>query len=61
MSPLCQKRTSAYEPWEKYRRPYGQKRADSRDADYRSNGEVRASDEMAAEAVPNQKIEDDDV
>ena len=39
----------------------GQERADSHDADYRPDGEVRAGDEMAAEAVPNQKIEDDDV
>ena len=41
--------------------PYGQERADSRDADYRPDGKVRAGEETAAEAVPNQKVEDDDI
>ena len=53
--------STPHEPREECGRPYGEERADSRDADYRPDGEVRAGDEMAAEAVPNQKIEDDDV
>jgi hypothetical protein len=53
--------STPHEPREEYGQPYGEERADSRDADYRSDGEVHAGNEMAAEAVPNQKIEDDNI
>ena len=53
--------STPHEPREEYGRPDGQECADSRDADYRPDGEVRAGHEMAAEAVSNQKIEDNDV
>jgi hypothetical protein len=36
-----------HEPREEYGRPCGQESADSHDADYRPDGEVRAGDEMA--------------
>ena len=53
--------STPHEPREEYGRPRGQERADGRVTDYRPDGEVSAADEMAAETVPNQKIEDDDV
>ena len=53
--------STPHEPREEYGRPYGQERADSRDADHCPDGKVRAGDQMTAEAIPNQKIEDDDV
>lgn len=53
--------STLHEPREDHGRPHGQERADSRDSDDRPDGEVRCGDEMAEEAVPNQKIENDDI
>jgi hypothetical protein len=47
------------EPWEEHGRSHGQERADGRNTHHSPDNEILTANEMAAEAVSNQEVEDD--